>query len=207
MRYSPGVRLMSLAWLLSVVIAVALPLPAQGSSVSQDSEFVKALRRENGSDIAAQIAAGQDPNFRMPGGKTPLMVAAKIGDLELVRLLLSRGADINAKTQNGGTPLMFSAIRGNPDIVRLLIERGADVNAVGSTGSTPLAEAARLGLPPIAGAHANISSRVRATKTASASSSVAGSTPRSRAASTMALFGALPFPVARRFTVPTGIPW
>lgn len=128
-----------------LVLAWVACLPAGASSGVQDSEFLKALRLENGSAISSQIAAGRDPNYRMPGGKTPLMVAAKIGDLELVRLLLSRGADINATTQNGGTPLMFSAIPGNLDIVRLLIERGADVNAVAHFNWTALMVASAKG--------------------------------------------------------------
>ena len=126
-------------------LALVVFVPAWAASAAQDSEFLEALRYENGSAIASQIAAGRDPNFRMPGGKTPLMVAAKIGDLELVRLLLSRGADINATTQNGGTPLMFSAIPGNPEIVRLLIERGADVNAVAHFNWTALMVASAKG--------------------------------------------------------------
>lgn len=131
--------------LCALVFALTLTLPVWAASAVQDPEFLEALRRENGSAIASQVAAGRDPNYRMPGGKTPLMVAAKIGDLELVRLLLSRGAEINARTQNGGTPLMFSAIPGNPDIVRLLIERGADVNAVAHFDWTALMVASAKG--------------------------------------------------------------
>ncbi|MDX1512782.1 MAG: ankyrin repeat domain-containing protein [Gammaproteobacteria bacterium] len=128
-----------------LLLAPAIGMPARAASGTQDPEFVKALRQENGAAIATQIAAGRDPNFRMPGGKTPLMVAAKIGDYELVRLLLSRGADVNARTNNGGTPLMFSAIRGNPDVVQLLIERGADVNAVAHFDWTALMVASAKG--------------------------------------------------------------
>jgi ankyrin repeat protein len=129
----------------ALAFALAFTLPAWNASAVQEPEFFKALRLENGSAIATQIAAGRDPNYRMPGGKTPLMVAAKIGDLELVKLLLSRGADINAATHNGGTPLMFSAIPGNPDIVRLLIEHGADVNAVAHFNWTALMVASAKG--------------------------------------------------------------
>ncbi len=163
MRTSPVIGLMKCVRSLgSILLTAAVTLPTLAASVTQDSEFVKALRRENGSDIEAQIAAGKDPNFRMPGGKTPLMVAAKIGDLDLVRLLLSRGADINAKTGNGGTPLMFSAIRGNANIVRLLIDRGADVNAVAHFNWTALMVASAKGHDEIVrmllnnGANANV---------------------------------------------------
>jgi len=144
--HSPESRLTAFALSMGVfLLALMFSIPAPATSATTESEFLKALRRENGSAIASQVAAGRDPNFRMPGGKTPLMVAAKIGDLELVRLLLSRGADINARTENGGTSLMFSAIRGNLDVVQLLIDRGAEVNAVAHFNWTALMVASAKG--------------------------------------------------------------
>jgi ankyrin repeat protein len=54
---------------------------------------------------------------------TPIFIAIIIGDIEIVRLLISSGADVNAFT-----PICL-AIFGDIEIVRLLIAAGADVNA------------------------------------------------------------------------------
>jgi ankyrin repeat protein len=121
------------------------------ASASAESDYLKALRSENAAKITSQIMQGQDPNQRMPGGKTPLMVAAKIADPALVGLLLERGAEVNATTQNGGTPLMFSAIRGSLETVEMLIEHGADVNAVAHFNWTAMMVAAAKGHDEVIG--------------------------------------------------------
>lgn len=58
-----------------------------------------------------------------------LLLAARKGNVGIVRALLDKGADINAKSPYGATPLYFAASNGHLEVVRLLVERGADVNA------------------------------------------------------------------------------
>jgi hypothetical protein len=67
-------------------------------------------------------------------GKTPLMLAAWIGDENLVKRALKQGADVNAEDSSGNTALHFSAHQDNLNIVRLLIEAGADIAAADKTG-------------------------------------------------------------------------
>lgn len=47
-----------------------------------------------------------DVNLADKDGRTPLMFAARDGDLPAVQALLSKGANINATDNNGMTPLM-----------------------------------------------------------------------------------------------------
>ena len=54
-----------------------------------------------------------------------LLQAAKLGDSEVVRDLLSKGANIDARAAKGETALIFAAKFGHLDIVRLLILAGA----------------------------------------------------------------------------------
>jgi len=74
--------------------------------------------------------------------------AAKAGDLQKVKQLLSSGIDINEKDksgiiQSGNTPLHDAAYYGRTEVVELLIRKGADVNAkAGLSGETPLFSAA-----------------------------------------------------------------
>lgn len=60
---------------------------------------------------------------------SPLMRAAAIGHVELVKELLSEGVDVNQRGPRGSTALMFAAGAGHLDIVRELVHSGADVTA------------------------------------------------------------------------------
>lgn len=65
-------------------------------------------------------------------GTTQLHIAAEAGDLDMVRLLVSKGANVNASSWSG-TPLGRAAWRGHVDVVRFLAEKGADLNSIGNT--------------------------------------------------------------------------
>jgi ankyrin repeat protein len=93
-------------------------------------------------------------------GATPLLRAAKAGDVESVRLLLEHGANPNLPNIQGITPVMAAAGLGSneidtrgrfktqPDLVAcvdLLVKAGADVNAHDHNGSTALHGAALFG--------------------------------------------------------------
>ncbi|MBA3019097.1 MAG: ankyrin repeat domain-containing protein [Proteobacteria bacterium] len=62
------------------------------------------------------------------GCATPLMKAAKTGDVKAVNALLEQGADIDERNE-GGTALIWAAHYGSTSIVKLLLDKGADVNA------------------------------------------------------------------------------
>ena len=93
-------------------------------------------------------------------GATPLLRAAKAGDVEAVRLLLAHGANPNLPNIQGVTPVMAAAGLGSNEIdtrgrfktepelvacVDLLVKAGADVNAHDHNGSTALHGAALFG--------------------------------------------------------------
>jgi uncharacterized protein len=88
-------------------------------------------------------------------GATPLMRAAKKGDVEMMRLLLARSADPRLRTKAGTEALMFAAGLGGAgrftayedkqateadfiDAATLCLERGADINASSENGQTAL---------------------------------------------------------------------
>jgi ankyrin repeat protein len=72
------------------------------------------------------------------GGLTPLIFAAREGDIESARALLEAGADVNQQTSYGWTPLLTAVNNRNYLLAKLLIERGADVNLANKGGWTPL---------------------------------------------------------------------
>ncbi|XP_062844265.1 ankyrin repeat domain-containing protein 34C [Trichomycterus rosablanca] len=82
----------------------------------------------------------------MPEG-SPLITAAELGKLRLVRLLVEGGAQINERNQRGETPLLAAcrALRadqsGNTNslrLIRFLLQHHADPNAQDKAGHTPL---------------------------------------------------------------------
>ena len=96
-------------------------------------------------------------------GATPLMRAAKNGDVATMRLLLEHGADPSLRQKNGTTALMLAAGLGRGlgvfagdyasdaqmlNAVRVLLDRHLDVNAVNENGQTAVHFAA-LSMDPV----------------------------------------------------------
>ncbi|BAO99459.1 ankyrin repeat domain-containing protein [Wolbachia endosymbiont of Cimex lectularius] len=74
---------------------------------------------------------------------TELLNAAKNGDIEKVKSLISEGADVNVVDKNGDTPLIWAATNGHKETVETLLKvKGIDVNVKGQYGYTPLHSAA-----------------------------------------------------------------
>jgi ankyrin len=91
-------------------------------------------------------------------GQTPFLRAALAGDIEVMRLLLSKGADPNISTEAGTTALMAAAgvnwmtgqtytesNAASMEAVKLCMEKGGDVNASNSMGVTAVIGAANRG--------------------------------------------------------------
>ena len=86
-------------------------------------------------------------------GTTPLMTAARNGDLDAVRRLIARGDDPLAVNYEGFNSLHAAAMGGRPEVAQYLIGLGIQVECRSSRGYTPLNIAAvRAPLELIAGA-------------------------------------------------------
>ena len=63
------------------------------------------------------------------GGFTPLLFAARVGDLASARLLVAAGADVNESAPDGASALAVAALSGQGAVGAFLLDRGADPNA------------------------------------------------------------------------------
>ncbi|GMV42887.1 MAG: hypothetical protein AMXMBFR64_46030 [Myxococcales bacterium] len=95
--------------------------------------------------LAAQLAAGDDPNARDKDGFTPLMLAANGGYAQAVQDLLDAGAHVDAVDDEGYTALLFAAMEGHAATVRLLLAGGADPGRATKAGWSPLISASSKG--------------------------------------------------------------
>ena len=71
------------------------------------------------------------------GGFTPLLFAARHGDIDSARRLLNAGADVDETGADGNSALVLATMSGHPRLAEFLLARGANPNA-GGAGYTAL---------------------------------------------------------------------
>src|SRR5439155_26546425 len=119
---------------------------------SEKHANVVQLLVENGANVQARTRSDVPPqgdrrrarrgdggtSFEMSGsggfasGFTPLLFAARSGDVPSARLLLDAGANVNDRADNNWTALVLAVVRANIEVATLLLERGEDANDEGS---------------------------------------------------------------------------
>jgi ankyrin repeat protein len=119
--------------------AAASMLIAAGADVNARSHYVAAAngRGFEGRTPLANSADAKPADFAS-GWLTPLMLAAREGDVELARLLTAAGADVNAVGGDGKTALALAIFNGNYDVASFLVDSKADVNKADAQRFTPL---------------------------------------------------------------------
>jgi ankyrin repeat protein len=102
----------------------------------QHPAIVRALI-EHGADIHARshvrhvyVNRGGRSNGEIEqGGFTPLLFAARQGDINSAELLLAAGANVNETAPDGTSALVVAAHSGHGRFARFLLDKGADPNA------------------------------------------------------------------------------
>jgi len=93
-----------------------------------------------------------EKNIDASGDETPLMFAADVGNLTVVKLLLDHGASVKISVGGGWTALHSATFGMNRrpgaqplPITKLLLDHGAAIDAIAEYGGTPLMCAASVG--------------------------------------------------------------
>ena len=120
-----------------VKLVVAVGVLFCCTSCAPMSDIQKAALKGDQGQIDRMLAQGVDINDFSPVHGTPLRIAARQGDMALVKYLVEHGADIDV-----GSPLTAGSQAGYIHIVQFLLERGADVNNGGWNADSPLWAAA-----------------------------------------------------------------
>ncbi len=112
------------------------------------NDLADAVWNGNIEDVKLLINKGADVN-EIYNNKyqdhTTLMLAAKKGNAEIVRILLERGVELDRANKMGYTALVWASMYGHTDIVRLLSDSGADINTKEFQGYTSLMFASNRG--------------------------------------------------------------
>ena len=110
-----------------------------GADVNARSNYVAAANGR-GFEGRTPVANRNDPKVEefASGWLTPLMLAAREGNVDMARILVDAGADVNAVAGDGKTALALSIFNGNYDVASFLVDRKADVNKADAQRFTPL---------------------------------------------------------------------
>lgn len=79
------------------------------------------------------------------GGRTPLILSATRGLVDIAKTLIDAGAAINAHNEVGASAIHGACRNGSIEIVRLLMDKNADIGMADRDGCTGLVQACHHG--------------------------------------------------------------
>jgi uncharacterized protein len=97
-----------------------------------------ACEKNNIERVRELLATGMDVNNKEYDTETPLMIASKYGNIEIVRLLLAQNPKpfLTLASRYGETPMILACKKGYLDIVKLLYENGSPIDQEAVDGFT-----------------------------------------------------------------------
>ena len=113
--------------------AVAQKHPQVVGALVEHGGDVRARSRVYTQTVTSEVtqrAGREELNYTVPrGGSTPLLFAARVGDVESARILIAAGAEVNDALPDGTSALVEAAHSGHEALGALLLDKGADPNA------------------------------------------------------------------------------
>ncbi|XP_023911039.1 uncharacterized protein LOC112022655 [Quercus suber] len=139
-----------------------LKLDVDSKDEEGETPLIHAARQGHTDTAKYLLEGGANPAIPSDLGATALHHSAGIGEIELLKILLSKVVDVDSQS-DAGTPLIWAAGHGQPEAVKVLLEHHANPNAETDDNITPLLSTVAAGSLPClelliqAGAKVNIS--------------------------------------------------
>jgi ankyrin repeat protein len=106
--------------------------------------LLRAVYRGDSEEVRSLLAAENDIEARHPtNGRTAAMIAASLGDTEILEILLKSGASVVSADDTLRTALHYAASEGMSDCVNLLLSYEAPTDCKDFTDEIPLHRAVR----------------------------------------------------------------
>ena len=96
---------------------------------TRSSALMWAVSEPHPEIVRLLLDAGADPHLSTTKGFTPLMFAARNGDVATAEALLATGVDVNAASADGTHVLPFAIVSARDQFALFLLEQGADPNS------------------------------------------------------------------------------
>ena len=134
---------------LSSILLLAVVLwshagPA-GADLLGSDPLIDAVERGNFRAVQKALLEGSSANVRGEQSRSALMLAANLGAVDIVELLLSHGAIVDLAEAEGNTALIYAAVNNFDDVIAVLLAVGAAIDHGNRQGETALMRAARTG--------------------------------------------------------------
>ena len=108
--------------------AVTRVLIEHGAAVNARTRTVRQFRGTG----ERSTTSPQGASWFDAGGFTPLLFAARHGDIESLRALRAAGADVDDRSADGNSALAVAAMSGHERLAEFLLGEGADPDAAGA---------------------------------------------------------------------------
>jgi ankyrin len=118
--------------------AIVRLLIDRGANVNVRSKFVPSATGRGFEGATPVAGRSNQIEENASGSLTPLMFAAREGDLESARMLVAAGAEINARGGDGKDALGLAIFNGGYPVASFLIDNHANVNQPDAQRFTPL---------------------------------------------------------------------
>lgn len=132
-------------------LSLFLLLTSGGLAQSANERLIRSSIVNDMEGAMQALAKGAKIDTKDGNGRTPLMLASKMGHIPLVIVYLDRNASKDLKDQNGQSALSHACLNNQLDAVRILLEQGADTESKAKNGQTGLMMAAENGYHDVMG--------------------------------------------------------
>src|SRR3990172_2455710 len=98
---------------IKIISSLILPLFCQLAAAGAYEDMLEAVNKDDVATVTQLLKRGLDTKTTDREGNSLLILAAKEGSLETVRVLLAARAQVDARNALGETALMLAALQGH----------------------------------------------------------------------------------------------